>query len=239
MRLTTHAFRTARVFALVSVAILVVAGCSKKNNNEPTPDITEPPTASPAIQSAGDFQLGGNVDHAFAGVGPPVQVSLAGVSLSPSPGSGPTGTTGSTTAGSPNQQGVMRVTLDNVSSTLHDKCGVSSGDKVNVFWLTDTQFDASLLSGTTPEGSLEAHHVGVAGSIFVTSDQQQNLGLPTPTASPSATAGTLNTNCTLVADRVTSGEALPTVRPRATARRTARPTVRPTATASHTSTGKQ
>src|SRR5438445_9577953 len=108
MRLSTHVTRAMRLLAFLSVVLLVAAGCSKKNNNSSTPDITEPPTATPAIQSAGDFQLAGNVDHAFQGVGPPVQVSLAGVSLSPTPGSGPTVTGG--TGGSPAQQGVMRAT---------------------------------------------------------------------------------------------------------------------------------
>src|SRR5207247_11415053 len=99
------------------------------------------------------------------------------------------GPTASPAAVSTTQQGVMRVALDNVSSTLHDKCGVSSGDKVNVFWLTDTQFDESLLNGTTIEGSLEGRHVGVAGSLLGPDGQQQpnNLGLPpTPSTAPSS-----------------------------------------------------
>jgi hypothetical protein len=139
----------------------------------------------------------------------------------------------------------MRVTLDEVSSTFHDKCGVNAGDKVNVFWLTDTLFDETFLSGSSLEDALQGQKLGVAGSIFLASDQQanQNLGLPSPSTSPATTAGALNTNCTLVADRVTAGTAtLPTVRPRttttvvprATARRTATP--RPTATLHPTAT---
>jgi hypothetical protein len=207
---------------------------------------TEPPTATPGVQASGDFQLAGSVDHAFQGVGPPVQVALAGVSLTPSPaaGSGPTGASGGTIGGAPTQQGVMRITLDNVSTTLHDQCGANTGDKVNVFWLTDTQFDPSLLGGTTMETSLEGRKIGVAGSIFAAGAQpSSNFGLPSPSASPLATAGALNTNCTLVADRVTSGtEVLPTVRPRTrtgtatTAPATPRATVRPTATVRATAT---
>jgi hypothetical protein len=221
--------------------VLAATACSKKDNANPTgAPQTEPPSASPSVQSAGNFGLTGSVDHAFSGVGPPVGVSLAGVSLTPAPGaSGPSGTTSATASPSTNgvtagQQGVMRITLEQVSGPLHDKCGVNAGDKVNVFWLPDTQFDASLLSsGTSLESVLENKKLGVAGSIFVTgaSDQSSNLGLPTPatSASPSATAAVVNTNCTLVADSVssTATEVPPTVRPRTTPRRTAAPTHSP------------
>ncbi len=129
----------------------------------------------------------------------------------------------------------MRVTLDNIGGELREKCGANAGDKVNVFWLTDTQFDTSLITGTTLEGSLEGRRVGVAGSIFVAGGaQQEDFALASPTVSPgAATPGTLNTNCTLVADRVTAGvegTALPTVRPRARTRATTAPTTRPAAT---------
>lgn len=238
MRLTTRVRR--RLPALVLVALLAAAACGDGGPSEETgAPVTEPPTASPGVQSSGDFQISGNVDHAFQGIGPPIQVSLAGVSLSPSPeitespGASPTATI-ETETGAPTQQGVLRITLDNVSSTLAERCGANAGDKVNVFWLTDTQFDTSLLTGTTLEGSLEGRSIGIAGEIFVTDgNQQQDFALPSPTTTPQATVGALNTNCTLVADRITSGTAtLPTVRPRTRARTqaTVRPTVRPTPT---------
>src|SRR5207245_6347017 len=72
--------RKLRALALIgTAALLVAAGCSKKNN--PAPNVTEPTTASPSVQSVGDFQLAGPVEHAFQGIGPPVSVALAGVSL--------------------------------------------------------------------------------------------------------------------------------------------------------------
>ena len=236
MRVWTHVPR--RLILALSVLALLGGACSSGNdNNSSAAPETEPPSASPGVQAAGTFQLAGNVDHAFQGIGPPVSVSLAGVTLSPEPTestepTGPTGPTGTAAAGTPSQQGVMRVTLDNESSELHDKCGVNAGDKVNVFWLTDTQFDTSLITGTTFEASLEGRRVGVAGPIFTTGETQQpDFALPSPTPSPAASAGLLNTNCTLVADRVTvgiEGTALPTVRPRARTRATTRPTTRPT-----------
>jgi len=235
-----------RAAVLIFGLLLLASACKKStdNNNPSGAPETEPPTASPAVQSAGNFGLAGSVDHAFQGVGPPVQIALAGVSLG---GTGPTGASGATASpatngATPTQQGVMRITLDQVSAPLHDKCGVSVGDKVNVFWLTDTQFDTSLVNGTSFESSLEGRKLGVAGSIFVTGgNEQPNLGLPTPSTSPSATPSTVNTNCTLVADSVssTASEVLPTVRPRATARRTAAPTARPTATPAPTPTPTQ
>jgi hypothetical protein len=232
--------RVLRAVAVLSIPLLAAVACSKSNNNTNPSEApqTEPPSASPAVQSAGNFGLTGTVDHAFEGVGPPVQVSLAGVSLTPAPGVSGTSASGATASpatngATPQQPGVMRVTLDQVSGPLRDKCGVSAGNRVNVFWLTDTQFDTALLSGTSLESSLEGKKLGVAGSIFVTgSNDQTNLGLPTPSTSPATTPSTVNTTCTLVADSVssTASEVLPTVRPRATTRPTARPTVRPTAT---------
>jgi len=243
--------RVLRAVAVLVLPVLAATACSKKNDaNSTSAPETEPPSASPSVQSAGNFGLTGSVDHAFSGVGPPVQVALAGVSLTPAPGlsgpSGVSGTSGATASPATNgvtagQQGVMRITLEQVSGPLHDKCGVNAGDKVNVFWLTDTQFDASLLSsGTSLESVLEGKKLGVAGSIFVAgASDQTNLGLPTtqpstsPSTSPSAAA--VNTNCTLVADSVssTATEVPPTVRPRVTPRRTATPTHSPSPAPTH------
>ena len=241
-----------RAFAVVAAVTVAMAACDGGGPQDDTgaPE-TEPPTASPEVQSAGTFQLSGVVEHAFQGVGPPVQVSLAGVSLSPSPDvpatASPAAATATPAAGTPTQQGVMRVTLDNVSTELRSRCAANAGDRMNVFWLTDSQFDTSLLTGTTLEGSLDGRRVGVAGSIFLTAGQQTqpDFALPSPTVTPASTPvgtpvgtpGALNTNCTLVADRITTateGETLPTVRPRA--RVTARPTVRPTRTPVRTTT---
>jgi hypothetical protein len=233
--------RRLRVAALVgAAALLVAAGCSKKN--PPAPNVTEPPTASPSVQSVGDFQLAGPVDHAFQGIGPPLSVALAGVSLTPTPGaSGPSGAAATTpppAGGSPAQQGVMRVTLSSVSTTLTDKCGINKGDKVNVFWLTSTQFDAVFLNGASLEAALEGKDVGVAGSIFAVSDTNpQGLGLPTATPLPTGSSGALSQNCTLVADRVTSGgTTLPTARPHVTRTATPKPTHTPTPKPTHTPT---
>jgi hypothetical protein len=224
MRVPSHA--VLRTVALFALGVLVTAACRSANNNNPAPE-TEPPTTSPDVQSSGTFQLAGSVDHAFQGVGPPVTVSLAGVNLSPSPttaASASPGATATPTTGSPTQQGVMRLTLDDVPAALHDKCGLSSGDKVNVFWLTDTLFDTAMLTGTTIEGSLEGRRLGVAGSIFLTRGQQeqQDIATATPAASATSSPGFVNTNCTLVADRIaasTEGAPLPTVRPRRTPNR--------------------
>jgi len=222
-----------RPVAIGAVAALLVAGCKKSPAPTSAP-VTEPPTASPGVQSVGNFQLAGSIDHAFQGVGPPVQVSLAGVNLSPTPT--PSAAAPASATGFPQQQGVMRVTLDEVSSALADRCGAGKGDKINVFWLTDTQFDSSLLGGTTLEGSLEGRRLGMAGSIFLTGGAEQNLGLPTATPSPAVTAGVANTNCTLVADRVSTSETLPTIRPTGAPAVTRAPTARPATTPRRTAT---
>src|SRR5260370_18061984 len=183
-----------RAVAVLAIVVFVAAACSKgNNNNSSAAPQTEPPTATPGVQSVGNFGLVGTVNHAFEGVGPPVQIALAGISVTPTPGvSGPSGTAGTSSGARATQQGVMRITLENVSSPLHDKCGVSAGDKINVFWLTDTQFDTTLLSGSSLESSLEGRKIGVAGSIFVTGSSDQsntNLGLPSPSTTPSTSVG--------------------------------------------------
>src|SRR5439155_18249986 len=69
MARSMHVLKTV---AMVAVAVILAAACRKSNDNNSTAPATEPPTATPGIQAAGTFQLGGRVDHAFQGVGPPV-----------------------------------------------------------------------------------------------------------------------------------------------------------------------
>lgn len=235
----TRAVRRATVVAVA--VLLVAAACSKKNN--PPPTVTEPPSETPSVQSVGDFQLSGSVDHAFQGIGPPIAVALAGVNVGPTPGtSGPTGGATPTPGGTSTSplQGVMRITLTGVSSTLTDKCGAGKGDKVIVYWLTDTQFDTSFLGTASLETALEGKSVGIAGSIFSAAETNPpGLGLPTPSALPTPGAGGLNTNCSLVAQHVSPGTApLPTVRPRVTRRPAATPRRTPTPTPKKTATPK-
>ncbi len=239
-----------RTFALVLIALtLVFSACKSNNNNENSPEPTDEATATPSVQSSGDFQLVGAAQHAFVGIGPGIDLSAAeaapaatdstdfNASASPE-----VTTSGSSESSTPSQFGVMRVLIDDANDALKSTCSADRDGKVNVFWTTSTQFDASLLSDDL-ESALEGRTVGIVGRIFMTSGDTTGdtslLGDTTasPDESPSETASPVNPDCVLVADQIgTSSGTIPTPAQRRAPVVTTAPTATPTATPAPTST---
>ncbi len=222
----TRAFRT-----ILIASLLLLAGACKIGKGSPTPSPSEPPTSTPASQALADFQLVGVAQHAFVGVGPGIDTtgtSSPDTSL-PSPTNAST-----TTFGSPSQNGVMRVRIDDASDSLKTNCSAAQDGTINVFWTTATQFDTALLQ-TDLESALEGHTVGVVGRLFLNQSAGSDLLTP-PTASPEATASpsaTANPQCVLVADQIgTSNGTIPTAIPSRHTFRTPKPPVKATASPS-------
>jgi len=227
-----------RLAAVAATALLLVAaGCGGGDDDDATP---EPTTSSPSpdIDAAGDFQLVGTVEHAFVGASPDIDIPT---------GEEDDGSLGSTSTASPQPtasegfvtppvNGIMRISLDDASAALRERCSADRDEEIEVFWTTGTEFARRLL-GTDIEETLDRRLVGVIGSLYVgprpDTDDDVRLG-ETSTQSPAATADAATAKergCVLIADQVaTSTGAIPTARPRATAR----PTSTPAATRSPT-----
>src|SRR5437763_17116456 len=106
--------RTHRSLLLVVLVLAVVgAACNTGKKVATTAGPTEAASASPSVQSSGDFQLVGRAQHAFVGVGPGIDVSQAQSSAATA---SPEATaTSSATFGASSQGGVMRVLLDDAN----------------------------------------------------------------------------------------------------------------------------
>lgn len=199
--------------------MLAVVGC-RRGSPEATPDAT--PEATPEIQAIGEFQLVGDVQHAFLGVGSGVDPSIRAQSQ----------TTPQTPEGfgPPPDVGVMRVQLETFNEELRDQCGADPEDRINVFWTLATDFSPLLLRGQL-EQTLDGRTVGVIGSVFhgpaTPADVGGALTEESPAASPSPTPQ-VSARCILVADQIGT-ERLPA--PRATARPTVAPSPTPMPTA--------
>jgi hypothetical protein len=232
-----------------TVLLLVAAGCNRGDDDD---DNTPEPTSSspaPDVDAVGDFQLVGTIEQAFVDVAPEIDVP-SGDNDDDSLGSESTASPQPTASGdfvTPPVNGIMRISLDDASAALRDRCSADRDEDIEVFWTTATEFARRLL-GTDIEETLDRRLVGVIGNLYVgprpDSDDDDGLGLgQTSTQSPGATAQSPGATaaadaataedrgCVLIADQVgTSTGAIPTARPRGTAR----PTTRPAATRSPT-----
>jgi len=240
-----------RLAAVAATALLLVAaGCGGGDDDDATP---EPTSSSPRpdVDAAGDFQLVGTVEQAFVGISPEIDIPSVDSDDDGSLGSSATATPQATASGdfvTPPVNGIMRISLDDASAALRERCSADRDEDIEVFWTTGTQFARRLL-GTDIEETLDRRLVGVIGSLYVgprpESDDDDDLGLgQTSTQSPAATATAdaataEDRGCVLIAEQVaTSTGALPTARPRTTARPTTTPT-RPPSTQPPTQTSQQ
>ena len=242
-----------RTLAVIAVAaILVAGGCNRGGDNdaEETLDVTEPPEQTPSIEAVADFQLVGLIDEAFAGQGPDIDLP-DDTGFEPTETTDPESTAEATPAGTPVgsqplQDGILRLTLEDVSEDLTQACGLEPEDVVEVFWTTNTYFEpADVLEDI--EDEIEDRVAAITGAVFRGGDDDDgglDLNTPQPTvdaASTATPAGTAaadavpDTDCILVAEQVGFGTTvLPTPRP--VIRRTAAPTPVRTATPSPTRT---
>jgi hypothetical protein len=237
------------VLVVLATLSLLTAGCPG-GDEEATPDPTQSPAQTPAVESAGEFQLVATVEQAFVGERPAIDLPGGGeqtLNVTPAPA-----VEGRATAGI---DGVMRVRVEQFSDPLRDRCAADAGDRFKLFWTTDTQFDRRLVSEDIEE-ILDGRRLGVIGTIFVSqSIDQENidqLGLTaapfspsvtgsssTPTSGPGVAAGEGETKCILVAQQVGSSTGvLTTAAPRTTRPPTATPfrTTTPAPTATPTPT---
>lgn len=243
--------RLARFIALAGCLALVLAAACRNNEPESTVEPTTAPEPTASVESIGEFQLVATIEQALLSIEP-------GIDL-PSDVTQP-GEQGEeqTAAG---VAGVMRGEIEAFSDNLRDRCGADDGDRFNLFWTPGTLFDDSLVDRSL-EIELEGRRVGVVGTIFMrsadgTPSEEFDLGeetpgtttappgtttappaTTTPVASPGVTTGEGEDDCVLVLQEVgiTTGTALPTRRPTATARPTAAATRSPTPTPARTPT---
>lgn len=221
--------------ACLATAVLLVAGACRGASDEVEPSPTADATATPVAAEA-DFQLVGTIDEAFAGPQPDIDITdrpgdEAQPDLDdPDPASPQaTAATAATPAASPTpaatligeepeEGGIMRIVVDDVSASLSEECDIERDDEVIVYWTTGTFFTPSSVLDDI-EDSIEEETTGISGTIY-TDDGE----------------------CVLVAEQVGFTNVLPTPRPRATttsapARRST-PTPTATATEAPTATPK-
>lgn len=235
--------------ACALVALLAAGACTKNNDdaNDTNNTQTSEPTSSPGPEAVGDFQVVGNVDHAFVGAAPSTDVSNVDTSSS-FPDTSPDASTepSPTPAGAtPASGGVLRLSIEDLSGDLKDACGVDTGSKIDVYWTVDTAFSPASIVATTLgiEDRLEGETAGVSGTIVRANGEDNGaIGGATPdvttsaSSTPSSSDAVGGADCVLVAQQIglTSSGTLPTSRPR----RTATPTHAPTATPTSTKTPK-
>ena len=226
------------VAAFALTAALAAGGCTKKaDDTNNTPETAEP-TSTPSVQAVGDFQVVGNVDHAFVGAAPAVDVSDVDTSVEASASPGATATPD---GAKPASGGVLRLSIEDLSSDLKDACNVDQGSKIDVYWTINTSFSpADIVSSTLGiEDRIEGRTAGVSGAIVRSGSGVSSLGTPTPEASaPASTDDAIfgSADCVLVADQIglTRSATLPTPRARSTRTATPAPTPAPTATPTST-----
>ena len=166
--------------AIAAVVVLVFGACTGDDGDE---DTTPQPSEPDRVEVLSDFQLVGEIDEAFAGAEPPVDVpdadeapapeddDVTGPTLGPDDeaqfgGTSPTG-------------GVMRVVVEDVSEELSTRCGLIADDAVDVYWTTDTSFDPDDVVNDIDgiEDEIEGRIAGVAGRIL--SDDDADAPRPT------------------------------------------------------------
>lgn len=168
--------------AIAAVVVLVLGACTNGDGDEQT---TPQPSEPERVEVLSDFQLVGEIDEAFAGAEPPVDVPDADESPAPEEEdvTGPTlGPDDETPFGStPATGGVMRVTVEDVSEELSTRCGVIAEDAVDVYWTTGTSFDPDDVLNDIDgiEDEIEGRVAGVAGRIL----SEDGGDAPRPTVS--------------------------------------------------------
>jgi hypothetical protein len=173
-----------RTFVVLTI-VIVLGGCTNRGNDDET--TTPAPSQPQRVEVLSDFQLVGEIDEAFAGAEPKVDVPDAdeapveeedeqqdagAPTLAPDDQTPPVSTAAS--------GGIMRITVEDASSELSTRCGVIADDAVDVYWTTDTSFDpADVLDAIDGvEDEIEGRVAGVAGRILGTADGNET---PRPT----------------------------------------------------------
>ena len=252
-----------KLFAIVSVTVLVAVGCT--NDDDPQ-DVTPQPSEPARVEQVATFQVVGTIENAFEDVELPFDVpDEDGAEVS-----GPTSSPSETPVGdAPAVPGVLRLSVEDVNRELTDACGVSADSEVAVYWTTSTRFDPSDVLDDI-EDEITGEVAGISGRVFEEGADDDEIFTPVPdetdeptdepdltNASPFAIgspdtsdAPELSADCVLIADQIGFEQdstpatqapavrrtAAPTAEPEETEEPTAEPTEEPERTPDDTAT---
>lgn len=167
-----------RALAIITICLLSFGfSCGNDDPEDTTIDSTDPPESTPSVEAISDFELVGNIDEAFAGMDPPVDIpdssfepdstdapSGTDDGTSPTPFLTPSGTS-APSGQSPTRGGILRLEIEDLSEDLAQACGLSADSVVHIYWTTTTNFDpADVLDDV--EDSIEGETTGITGTVF-------------------------------------------------------------------------